>query len=198
MLRPVGIMSVNGTRSVFLMSVVPDTFGPIWTCFLTAGKFFTEGHRATARCLPIPGLRCGVYGRPQKLFQGGNVDILLILFRLLAMQCKWTFTKRFTLSTTQIKCPMLRQELQKCASLAATIIYTSITIIFTIYAIYRFSKQGTSFQRSIAMFETTNYDYILPSKTFNVTSKQHRQTPVILSRAANVCELTQKPELHHD
>jgi len=29
----------------------------------------------------------------------GNVEILLILFRLLTMQCEWTFTKRSTLST---------------------------------------------------------------------------------------------------
>jgi len=29
----------------------------------------------------------------------GNVEILLILFRLLTMHCKWIFTKRFTLST---------------------------------------------------------------------------------------------------
>jgi len=27
---------------------------------------------------------------------------------LLTMQCKWTFTKRFILSTLQRKCPMLR------------------------------------------------------------------------------------------
>jgi len=33
MLRPVGIMAVNGTRSVFLLSVVPVTFGPIWPWF---------------------------------------------------------------------------------------------------------------------------------------------------------------------
>jgi len=33
---------------------------------------------------------------PAVFFQGGNVDIFLILFRLLTMQCKWTFTKRFT------------------------------------------------------------------------------------------------------
>ena len=30
---------------------------------------------------------------------GGNIDILLFLSRLLTMRCKWTFTKRFTLST---------------------------------------------------------------------------------------------------
>jgi len=34
---------------------------------------------------------------------GGNLDILLIIFKLLTMQCKWTFTKRFTLSTPQRK-----------------------------------------------------------------------------------------------
>jgi len=32
-------------------------------------------------------------------FSRGNIKNLLILFRLLTMQCKWTFTKRFTLST---------------------------------------------------------------------------------------------------
>jgi len=41
---------------------------------------------------------------------GGKVDILLIIFRLLTMQCTWTFTKRFTLSTPQRKCPVLRQQ----------------------------------------------------------------------------------------
>ena len=36
MLRPVGIMVVNGTRSVFIRSVVPVTFRPIWPWFRTA------------------------------------------------------------------------------------------------------------------------------------------------------------------
>ena len=41
-----------------------------------------------------------IHGRLQKYFQGGgNVVILLTLYRLLTMPCKWTFTKRFTLST---------------------------------------------------------------------------------------------------
>jgi len=35
MLRPIGILLVNGTRSVFLMSVVPVTFGRIWPWFVT-------------------------------------------------------------------------------------------------------------------------------------------------------------------
>jgi len=41
-----------------------------------------------------------IHGLPQKFFQGGgDVQILLILFRLLTMRCKRTFTKRFALST---------------------------------------------------------------------------------------------------
>jgi len=48
------------------------------------------------------------HGRPQKFFQGGKVDILLIFFSLLAMQRKWTYTK---------KCPMLRQQLHTVFSL---------------------------------------------------------------------------------
>jgi len=38
-----------------------------------------------------------------EIFQGGNADILLIIFELLKMQCKWTFTKSITLSTPQRK-----------------------------------------------------------------------------------------------
>ena len=59
----------------------------------------------------------------------GNVDILLKIFRLLTIQCKWTFIKRFTLSTRQKKLPMIRQQWQKCASL--TVMARCITIIYT-------------------------------------------------------------------
>jgi len=42
-----------------------------------------------------------------KFFPGrGNLIILLILFRLLTLQCKWSFTKRFTVSILQRKCTM--------------------------------------------------------------------------------------------
>ena len=64
------------------------------------------------------------HGRPQKFFQGGSVNILLILVKLLTMQCKCTFTKRFTPYTR------LQQSQKKCASLAA--ISRHVTIIFTI------------------------------------------------------------------
>jgi len=36
MLRPAVIMVFNGIRSVFFMSVVSVTFGPIWSWFRTA------------------------------------------------------------------------------------------------------------------------------------------------------------------
>jgi len=49
------------------------------------------------------------HGRPQKFFQGGNVGILFMVFRLLTKQCKRTFTKHFTLSKPQQKCAMLGQ-----------------------------------------------------------------------------------------
>jgi len=45
-LRSVVIMIVNDTSSVFLVAVVPVTFGPIWPWFRT------DGHLDTARCLP--------------------------------------------------------------------------------------------------------------------------------------------------
>jgi len=50
----------------------------------------------------------GSMGVRRNFSRGGNVDILLIVFKLLTMQCKWTFTKRFTLSTPQRKRPILR------------------------------------------------------------------------------------------
>jgi len=45
--------------------------------------------------------------------RGGKVDILLrpIFFSLLTMQCKWTYTERFPLSTPYRKL-ILRQQLQ--------------------------------------------------------------------------------------
>jgi len=35
--------------------------------------------------------------------RGGDVDILLIIFKFLIMQCKWTITRCFTLSTPHRK-----------------------------------------------------------------------------------------------
>ena len=46
------------------------------------------------------------------IFPGGGQlrHFAYILFRFLTMQCKWIFTKHFTLSTLQRKCPKLRQQ----------------------------------------------------------------------------------------
>ena len=95
-----------------------------------------EGHSITSpACQGSVLLPSGVWsqerpwhGRPQKFLQGANVEILLIILKMLTMQCKLTFTKRFALFYTT-KCTTLRQHLEKCASLAAIARY--ITIICT-------------------------------------------------------------------
>jgi len=61
-----------------------------------------------------------------EIFPGGNFDILLILFRLLTMHCKWTFIKRCTFSTPQKmppRPPMLWQgnNHKKCSFLVAMV-----------------------------------------------------------------------------
>jgi len=43
--------------------------------------------------------------------RGWNVDNLLIIFRLLTLQCKGMFTKRFTVSAPQRKCSMKTRAL---------------------------------------------------------------------------------------
>ena len=91
------------------------------------------------------------------------------------MQCKWMFTKHFTLSTPQRKCPVLWQQLQEWASLAAMARYIIIICSIGYLQIFR---SGYFFHKSIATTnETTNYDFSLPSKTF----QRHLET-----RAANV------------
>ena len=61
------------------------------------------------------------------IFPGGNVDILLILFRLLTMQCKRTFTKRFTLSSQKEIVPFYSNSNKNFASLAAIARYIAIS-----------------------------------------------------------------------
>jgi len=130
-------------------------------------------------------------GRPQKFFQeGGNVEILLILFRLLTMQCKWTFTKRFTLSTPQRQCPILRQESQKCTSLAA--IATSqvyCDIIYTIGYLQIFQSRALFFKEALPWSLTKPQIMTLfyPTRLVSVTSEQERQ------RLGTQSEITTKP-----
>jgi len=61
-----------------------------------------------------------------------GIEILLIFFRLLTMQCKWTFTKRFTPSTPQRKSPMLRQQSQNMG-FVGSIGSFSLMLLFTQY-----------------------------------------------------------------
>jgi len=56
-----------------------------------------------------------------------NVDIFLILFRLLTMQYKRTLTKRFTLSTRNGIAPFYISSHKKFASLAAIARYIAIS-----------------------------------------------------------------------
>jgi len=62
---------------------------------------------------------------------GGPEYLRTLEGTLLTMQCKWTFTKRFILSRLRRKCPMLRQQSRKNASLAAIARYI-ITTIYTV------------------------------------------------------------------
>jgi len=68
-------------------------------------------------CAATPG-NSSAMGVRRKFSRGGQVDILFIIFMLLTMQCKWTFTKRFTISTPQKNDPSYGNN-KKCASLAA-------------------------------------------------------------------------------
>ena len=67
-------------------------------------------------------------GYTQKIFQGCNVDIALILFRLLSLQ--YNSCSQYTVTFLHHKRCVLRQQSQKCASLA--IVARCITIIVTI------------------------------------------------------------------
>jgi len=58
---------------------------------------------------------------------------------LLTIQCKWTLANRFILSTLRRKCPMLRWQSQKNASLAAMARYISITTVYTVGYLHIFN-----------------------------------------------------------
>jgi len=67
-----------------------------------------------------------------RISSGGPEYLHTLEGTLLTMQCKWTLTKRFILSTLQRKYPVLRYQSQKNASLAAITRYISITTIYTV------------------------------------------------------------------
>jgi len=60
-----------------------------------------------------------VHEHPQKYFHGCNVDILLIFFRLLIMQCKWTFANiALPFLSHKENAPYYGNSHKKCDSLA--------------------------------------------------------------------------------
>ena len=69
---------------------------------------------------------------------------------LLTMQCKWTFTKHFILSTLQ-KMPHFTVTITKERFVGSNSQVYIVLRQFTQYAICRFSTKGISFQLSIAM-----------------------------------------------
>ena len=106
------------------------------------------------------------HGRPQEMFAGVNVYVVLILVRMLTVPCKCTFTKPFTLSSR------LHHSHKKCAPMAA------------VYYGRFHNTLSADFQCRIRLLtevlprsKTINYDFILPSKTY-----QHH----LATRAANV------------
>jgi len=81
--------------------------------------------------------------RPQKFFQGEYVDILLILFRLLTMQCKWTFTKRFTLSTTLV-CTVWNWILNLLSKMFSSLGLSGMVFLFINFQISTFPALSTN------------------------------------------------------
>ena len=81
--------------------VVTSTLHALWPVEIVANWiYFSWKLKQVADSAVAPNVKLASHGRPQKFFQGGgNIEILLIFYWLLTMQCKWTFTKRFTLST---------------------------------------------------------------------------------------------------
>jgi len=71
--------------------------------------------------------------RPQIFFQGETTSTSCIFFLgcwQMTMQCKWTFTKRFALSTPKRKWSILRQSSQKCTFL--DVLWRRFTIWITL------------------------------------------------------------------
>jgi len=62
--------------------------------------------------------------------EGDNVEILLILYRLLTMQCKWMFTKRFTVSI-QLVCTGRTSILNLLSEMFSTLRLSEMLFLFT-------------------------------------------------------------------
>jgi len=96
-------------------------------------------HDVSSQLVGVNTLKIGhCHGRPQNFSQGGEADILLIFFRLLAMQRKWTYTKR--------KCPMLRQTVANSV-FPGRKLYTEQMFVLVSMNILRLSWQSSRWNR---------------------------------------------------
>ena len=116
----------------------------------------------------------------RNFFRGG-VEILLILLRLLTMQSKRTFTKRFTLSAPKEIAPFYGNSYKKCTSLAAIVRYIAISYKIGYLQIfetgYFFAKKQIAmvFNKTTIMSFFTQYD--LPPSLGNKSCKRLRSCP---------------------
>ena len=87
----------------------------------------------------------------RRIFSGvGKVDILLIFFRLLAMQGKWTYTKR--------KCPVLRQQLQTVFSCKKTLHWANVCFSEHGYLKIELTEFKMNYKLSIFRISAKSYE----------------------------------------
>jgi len=112
---------------------VGDVFGQIWFTYGNQKSYSHQPNTITTTAEIIP--------------REGNVDILLIVHRLLTMQCKWTFTERFTLSTP------LRKFLMK-----ARAPFASFSNSYSGGGVYEFAKSVQFLSQHLLNWRITQYN----------------------------------------
>ena len=87
-----------------------------------------------------------------KIATGGNTEILLILYRLLTMQCKWSFTKRFRpILSTPLVCAGWTSILKLLSEIFSTprlskMIFLFMNCLLSIF--WAFSTNKSSFKNN--------------------------------------------------
>jgi len=95
-----GAESLRGRRMIEEAAKKSQKYHNYFLQYSTKHLSLEHGGAKLASCprRHLTSLRSWSMGVRRNFSRGGNAEILLILFRLLTMQCKWTFTKRFTRS----------------------------------------------------------------------------------------------------
>jgi len=91
--------------------------------------------------------------------RGDNVGILLILFRLLTIQWRWRFTKRFTLSTRQRKFHMLRQESQKLHFVGSSLFFFHASFD-TVWKLHAFALSAVTVSLYLLPYMSANNSHM--------------------------------------